>query len=69
MDQKTFDGIVGVLQRGSGVFAQEYVQAFVASIDRLQQLLSAEKEREAQKAQDKAPELPLKSTTPEPKKV
>lgn len=49
MDQETYNGIVKVLQRGAGVMATEYIQAFTAVVSELQERIKAEK-----KAQEKA---------------
>ena len=47
MNQKIFDGIVDVLQRGSGVMAQEYVQAFVGCVNKLQEYMKKEQDAKA----------------------
>lgn len=42
MNQETYNGIMNVLQRGSGVMAQEYCQAFSAVVAELQKRIQAE---------------------------
>lgn len=53
MDQETYNGIVKVLQRGAGVMATEYIQAFTAVVSELQERIKAEKKAQ-EKAQEKA---------------
>lgn len=42
MDQETYNGIIKVLQRGAGVMAAEYCQAFTAVVAELQNRIKAE---------------------------
>ena len=42
MDQETYNGIIRVLQRGAGVMAAEYCQAFTAVVAELQSRIKAE---------------------------
>jgi len=55
MDQETYNGIIKVLQRGAGVMAAEYCQAFTAVVAELQKRMKAEQEaaQEAKKAEKK----------------
>lgn len=50
MDQETYNGIIRVLQRGAGVMATEYCQAFTAVVAKLQEYIRAE--QEAKKADE-----------------
>ena len=58
MNQQTYDGIMNVLQRGSGVMAQEYCQAFSAVVAELQKRIQKDNEvaevAEVAEAQPKA---------------
>lgn len=43
MDQETFNAIVRILQRGAGVMAEDYIQAFTAVVRELQDRILAER--------------------------
>ncbi len=61
MNQQTYDGIMNVLQRGSGVMAQEYCQAFSAVVAELQKRIQAE---QAAVEAIKTPEQPKPEDAP-----
>lgn len=46
MDQETYNGIIRVLERGAGVMAVEYCQAFTAVVAELQRRIKAEQKAE-----------------------
>ena len=47
MNQETYNGILNVLQRGSGVMAQEYCQAFTGVVTELQKRIQVELQAKA----------------------
>ena len=59
MNQETYNGIMNVLQRGSGVMAPEYCEAFSAVVAELQKRIQAE--------QDAKSEAPKVEEAPKPK--
>lgn len=56
MDQETYNGIIKVLQRGAGVMAAEYCQAFTAVVAKLQEYIKAEQEAKKEPADTNAAE-------------
>lgn len=54
MDQETYNGIIKVLQRGAGVMAAEYCQAFTAVVAELQKRVQAEQAAAKKAEQDTA---------------
>ena len=51
MDQETYNGIIKVLQRGAGVMATEYCQAFTAVVAELQNRIKADQKVAKAKAE------------------
>lgn len=54
MDQETYNGIIKVLQRGAGVMAAEYCQAFTAVVAELQTRIKAEQKAAQAKAKEES---------------
>ena len=54
MDQETYNGIIKVLQRGAGVMAAEYCQAFTAVVAELQSRIKAEQKAAQAKAKEES---------------
>ena len=52
MNQEIYNGIINVLQRGAGVMAAEYCQAFTNVVVELQKRLKAEEDAKAKAKED-----------------
>lgn len=52
MDQETYNGIIKVLQRGAGVMAAEYCQAFTSVVAELQTRIKAEQKAAQSKGKE-----------------
>lgn len=63
MDQETYNGIIRILERGAGVMAREYCQAFTGVVAELQRRI-----QEEQKAQEAAKDHDEDTDKPTPKK-
>lgn len=58
MDQETYNGIIRVLERGAGVMAREYCQAFTSVVAELQRRIKQEEDEAV--AEPEAPQKPTK---------